>query len=235
MLKQRHAKPGSHTLPSAIRPALFQRMLELAVDVAPFRWKLSERLILIRTDIIGATTSEFSDGLEAGWADETDIKLIATHPEGYGSEVYNACVGRGDKCFCLKKHGEIVTYNWVAFRKCCLLCGFRSGVEFLPLLSNQVFTYGFYTYSKHRNKGLGTLLKSALYAALKRQDVDQVYSLIAADNPAPLRVHLHVGGRPERVVYAFRLRRFARVFLGQPNDPGLLSSFDQLMTASAKV
>lgn len=210
-------------LPEATRCAMVQRALDLGVRLAPFRWKLSLHSILFRMDLFDGPDTKGGKHVDLDWANERDLASIATHPEGYGWEAYDRCLRRGDACYRLKLDGEIVCYNWVAFHKCCLLCGFRSGVEFLPLRSGQVFTYDLYTYLKFRNRGFGAALKRALYGALRHRGVKSAYSSVTPDRVPSIRIQIRLGAEAERVLYAFRMRQFATVFLGPKNDPRLQS------------
>lgn len=151
-------------------------------------------------------------------ADSTDVEAMIAHPEGLSEKLYRNRVANGDSCYCLKRDGELLVYNWVRFTACCANCGRHDGFHFLPLQAGQAFTYDFYTYIKHRRQGLGGFLKAALLQDLQSKGVHEVLTIVEPGNESSLRVHMRLGYQPVTTAYGYSLFGVTRSFVGSARE-----------------
>lgn len=199
------------------RPLRF-RLLNLLVRWTPVASKYSHNSILFRKDLSRPDAVSRPGGYDFRLANAGDLEFIASHREALAKDVYAARLKRGDRCYCLARGDEVLSYNWVASSLCCVLCGFRRGIEFLPLKGSQAFTYDFYTYESNRGGGLGSLTKNLLLQELARQGVREVFTLVMPYSTASLKIHLKTGYEPLCMVYGYRLLGWSRTYFGGQED-----------------
>jgi len=144
--------------------------------------------------------------------DEGAIQQIMQHQEALPEAVYRQRIAQGDSCFILLNEKTVVAYNWVSHSKCAVYRGFAREVEFLVLNSEQAFTYDFYTYKNHRNKGYGLIVKQFLIKYLAQGGVKAMLTCVHHDNHASLAVHFNIGYKPIAVVYLARIMNWTISF-----------------------
>lgn len=199
------------------RPLRF-RVMNRIVRYAPVAKKYYHNAILLKKPLDGVESPAIPAGHDFRPATRDDLDFIIRHPEALPAQVYSNRLLRGDRCYCLSDGKEILSYNWVAYSSCCVLCGFERGIGFLPLSEGQAFTYDFYTYTARRGGGLGGLMKHLLLQELARQGMREVYTLVMPHGTASLKIHLKLGYEPLRMVYGYRLQGWSRTYYGQPKD-----------------
>lgn len=207
----------SDKLQYPVRPLRF-RLLNRLVRYVPVTEKYGHNSILFKKVLNERETIAVPAGYEFRLAGTGDLAAIAGHPEALAAAVYAKRRERGDRCYCFSDGEGIVSYNWVARRRCCVLCGYARGIEFLPLRTDQAFTYDFYTYKTRRGSGLGSLTKRLLVQALEREGVREVYTLVMPYSTASLKIHLRLGYEPVCMVYGYRVLGWSRTFYGKPGD-----------------
>lgn len=193
------------------RPARF-RLLNLLVRLFPSRSKYRNNAILLVRHINNASLKTEAGKYQFGWAEQNDINRIASHPEARSKDVYQTRLEKGDRCFCIKCNDEIIGYNWIAFQRCCHLCGSCYEFEFFPLNRNQAFTYDYYIYQKYRGQGMAISLKKQLIIALKSDGIDEIYTLVEPTNVPSMKIHLRLGYEPVCMVYSYRILNWRKSF-----------------------
>jgi len=143
-------------------------------------------------DISTHVARPLADGLSLSLASADEIRAIASHAEALRGADYQDRVRKGDVCYLLKANGEIVSYNWIRFDRCCVFCSYQWEIGFLPLNERQAFTYDFYTYRKHRRAGYGSLLKQHMLSDLRERGIQEVFSIVYRHNYDSLRIHLRL-------------------------------------------
>jgi ribosomal protein S18 acetylase RimI-like enzyme len=198
--------------------SVWVRALNLMVRLAPLRSKYYFNSILLRKRLSESQETPVGNGCRFGWATPEDIRAIATHTEALDEDVYAGRVANGDGCLCAKLGNEIVSYNWIRFTSCCVLCGFHREIGFLPLEPGQAFTYDFYTYSKYRRKHIGSSLKVFLLGALKQRGIQEVCTLVRPHNEISMKIQLRLGYEPVQMFYGYQLAGWKKVFSASACD-----------------
>lgn len=206
------------------RPLRF-RILNQIVRLTPVPVKYCHNAILMKKTPDEAMSPTVPDGHDFRPATRSDLDFIIKHPEALVRDVYTRRLNRGDQCYCLSDGKEILSYNWVAFSSCCVLCGFTHGIEFFPLSEGQAFTYDFYTYKSRQGGGFGTLAKNLLVSTLARQGIREIYTLVMPYSTASLKIHLRLGYEPVCMVYGYRILGWNRTFYGKPQDKAWLDEW----------
>jgi RimJ/RimL family protein N-acetyltransferase len=207
--------------------------MNLIVRYAPIARKYAHNAVLFRKVLGHLEAAGCPEGYSFREATPGDLDIIRNHPEALAPAVYARRLERGDRCYCLVQGGEILSYNWVAFSLCCILCGYDRGIEFFPLNDDQAFTYDFYTYKARRGGGHGGLMKQLLLQELARQGVREVMALVMPHSTASLKIHLKAGYEPMCLVYGYRLLGWSRTWTGHPKDRHRLDAWiDEFRTAN---
>jgi RimJ/RimL family protein N-acetyltransferase len=201
------------------------RALNMMARLAPVRSKYYLNSILLRKRLSGSLEVPASNDYRFDWAGPEDVRYIMAHSEALQGHVYDNRVTNGDRCFCAKQGGEIVSYNWIRFTSCCALCGFERGLSFLPLQSDQAFTYDFYTYSKYRGKHIGRLLKMHLLHALNEIGINEVYTLIRPHNEISMKIQLRLGYEPVQMIFGYQILKWKKVLYGSARDNQRMSQW----------
>lgn len=217
-----------------VRPLRF-RLMNRIVRYAPVTAKYHHNSILFRKTVDVPEIPVISAGYEFRPATREDLDFIMNHPEALMRDVYAKRLERGDRCYCLSNGKEIVSYNWVAFSLCCVLCGFDRGVEFFPLSKEQAFTYDFYTYKARRGGGLGSAAKQILVSTLAGQGIREVYTLVMPYSTASLKIHLRLGYEPMGMVYGYRILGWSRTYYGKAGEKKWLDAWIDNFRVSARV
>jgi len=188
----------------------------------PVKAKISLHAVLLEKRLDGLTRPDPRQGASVSVACKEDIEAIVEHPEALSKlVVYLNRIRNGDICFCLKQDDKLVSYNWIRFTTCCAYCGRRVGFGFIPLKQSQAFTYDFYTYKKHRGKGLGGYLKSCILFELQSRGITEVLTIIEPANEISLKIHARLDYEPVTVVFGYGIFNWTKTFLGSKKD-GLL-------------
>ena len=161
-------------------------------------------------------------------ASNAEIAQLAEHDEGLPLEVYQNRQLQGDRCICIYNKNELVSYNWLTFSRAGIYLGFKKEISFLNLLHNQVFSYDFYTYKKHRNMGYGTLLKSCIFQYLFSQNIDEILTCVHPDNGASLAVHVKQGYNLKRMVFCARIMEWNVSFFSNPKETKVYQAWFRL-------
>jgi GNAT superfamily N-acetyltransferase len=213
------------------RPAARFRIMNRLFGWLPVKSKLKFHALLLKKKLDSPEKPEARPGLGFSIASENDIEEISEHEEALAKQLYSRRVSNGDICYCLRKDGELVSYNWIRFTSCCAHCGRRVGFEFVPLERNQAFTYDFYTYKKYRGSGLGGYLKSHLLDDLHARGIDEVLSIVKPSNAISMRIHARLDYEPVMVVFGYSMFNCSKVFIGSEKD---LLRMQQWMAALAE-
>lgn len=151
-------------------------------------------------------------------ASAQELAQLAGHSEGLPADVYQKRMLQGDKCICLYHQNELVSYNWLAFVRAGIFLGLDKQINMMMLESNQVFTYDFYTYKAHRNRGYGKLLKSAIFQFALSEGIQEIITCVHADNAASLAVHIKQGYNLKSMVFCARIMDWTVSFLSTPHQ-----------------
>jgi GNAT superfamily N-acetyltransferase len=149
-------------------------------------------------------------------ASDQEVSQLACHAEGLPLDVYQKRLHEGDKCICLYHQNELVSYNWLAFVRAGIFLGLDKQINIMRLKANQVFTYDFYTYNAHRNRGYGKLLKSGIFQFALSERIHEVLTCVHADNAASLAVHIKQGYNLKSMVFCARIMDWTVSFLSTP-------------------
>ena len=207
------------------RPISF-RILNLLVGYIPLKKKYCHNSILMRKCLREvASPTDLPRDDEFSTADNMDIDAIMRHPEALPAKIYRKRLAAGDCCYCLRHHGEIIGYNWLSRDTCCILRGFEKGIEFLPLVEGQAFSYDFYVYKNHRRMGVGTAMKRQLLWLLRSQGYNEVFSVVMPNNLVSLKVHFSLGFDAEYMVYGYRIGDWVWTYYDREGDRSRLNSW----------
>jgi len=164
----------------------------------------------------------------SGWCTDRELLEIFRHPEARSRHVYKARLAAGHQCFFIRNNDHIASYAWAAFDA---FAGSRNQIRFGSLQTREVFCYDLYTYRAQRRHGFGRRAGNAFMHALKARGLKTGYGLIDVENIASMKLHIEVGWRPVRVVYAYRIGSCVRVIMG-PDDPSMRRCASSLVQAS---
>ena len=203
---------------------LFYRILNLAVRLAPTRWKYYGNTILFRTTLDNVPPVSVPVPYHWKWAGAEEIAFMDKHPEAEMRTAYPRRAAYGDRCVCLMKGEELAGFQWISLRSGCTWCDPRPSWEipFLPLKATQAFFYDLYVYKQFRGQGLGILLKRLSLRIVKEQGIEEVFALVSCDNLISLKLRIRTGDTPVRTVNFYRIRRWYKLFLGPLKDPQLM-------------
>jgi GNAT superfamily N-acetyltransferase len=203
---------------------LFYRMLNLAVRLAPTRWKFYGNTILFRKILDNVPPVSVPEPYRWKWASVEEIAFMDKNPEADMPTAYPRRAAYGDRCLCLMKGEELVGYQWISFRSGCTWCDPLPSWEipFLPLKATQAFGYDLYVYKQFRGQSLGILIRRLCLRILKEQGIEEVFSLVRFNNVISLKLRIRTGEEPERTVNYYRIRTWKKVFLGPLKTPQLM-------------
>ncbi len=199
-------------------PAIPVRILNRLHRVLPIKSKLILYSILFVKELGAETCPRDVQGVSFGLAEPEDLEVIKNHPEGLSNRVYSRRIRNGDQCYCLKRNGEVVCYNWVRFTTCCVFCGRKVSFNFMPLLPGQAFVYDLYTYEQYRGEGLGSYMKECLVYELCSKGIKEMWSIVEPGNSASIRIHIRLGSKMHALVYGFGLFNWTKTFFGSRRD-----------------
>ena len=143
-----------------------------------------------------------------------DIRYISEQPESLNYEVYKDRLSKGHICYCAYNQDEVMCYVWFSFNTCGLFFGTANEVKFLPLSSNQVYSYNLYTYNKFRKKGIASQLHRYCNLSLRAKGITERCSIIGPSFIASMKISLSNGFVPQRMVYVFGIKKYKKVFIG---------------------
>jgi GNAT superfamily N-acetyltransferase len=204
-------------------PALRIRLLNLFVRIFPRRFFVFFRactdakfsfhpLLLCRK--MSPTNSNLPSNYRFDLLNDHWLNTIISHKDALSAEVYRNRLVKGDCCYCLEADGELVAYQWITRDSCCIFRGMNHEIDFLPLTSTQAFTYDFYTYRTHRNKGYGSLLKKQVYKALSACGVNEVMSCVLSNNRESRNIHLREGFSLKALPHNYRIMNWTTTLWG---------------------
>jgi hypothetical protein len=193
--------------------------VSLAPDfVSKHRRNFVSRCFVLAKNISGARARPLPDGLTFFVLGDDDIRRLAKHEEARNKIDYFDRVRNGDICYGLSRDGELLTYNWIRFNRCCVFCSYAWELGFLPLSETQAFTYDFYTYKAQRKNGYGTLLKEHLLAELNSKGIDEVFSIVYRSNYASLSIHFRLDYEVRYLFNGYQLLDRSSHILIPPDD-----------------
>jgi GNAT superfamily N-acetyltransferase len=211
-------KFNNSNIEQAPAPALNIRLLDRLVRIFPRRLFI---LFSARTEakfsfhplLLCRSLSPANPDLPAGYAfdllNEDWLNAMIHHKEALPAAVYHNRLAKGDQCYCLAVNGELVAYQWVTRQTCCIFRGMDQEIDFLPLEPNQAFSYDFYTYRNHRNKGYGSLLKKHFYKAISEKGGSEIISCVLPNNKESRNIHLREGFSLKALPYNYRIKNWS--------------------------
>ena len=207
----------------------FFRLVGFVMRRVPIERKYWKEGVLWKTDLLSLKLDlAETTGCSFDWGDGNDVQFIARHPETSGKHpVHARRVEAGHRCFCARKGGKVVAFNWVSFDSGWVNFGKEGELSFFPLPNRSVFTDDLYTYTEARRQGIGAHLKAHQFASLRSMGIDTAYSYILLSNTAPLTLHLKLGSVPETLVYCLYLGNYRRAFMGTGGEAGRLKYWAQ--------
>ncbi len=200
------------------KPGIPFRIMNRVHALLPVKSKMKFQGLLLGKTLDAPAKPEAMEGVTFSVANHDDIVAMKEHPEALAKSLYDRRIENGDICLCLKKDGELVSYNWIRFTSCCARCGKRVSFSFIPLEKNQAFTYDFYTYKKFRGSGLGGYLKKCLLHELYTRGITEVLSIVKPSNDISLRIHVRLDYDLVTVVFGYCIYSWTKTFLGSKKD-----------------
>ena len=149
--------------------------------------------ILLKKDLSCDLPLLETNGYKFMQADVNDIRSICEHPESPDFEVYKDRLLRNHVCYCAKDNNEVMCYVWLCFDTCGLFFGTDKEVQFLPLASNQVYSYNLYTFNNHRHKGIASQLHNYCNISLKSKGITERLVIIGPSFIGSMKISLRNG------------------------------------------
>lgn len=119
--------------------------------------------------------------LEFGYVSPRELRQIEMIHKDYGFWPMVNLMFRGEKCFAIKKDGQIQSFMMIGFRE-----AYYGGTR-IKLKSNEAHLYYSWTLKPFRGKGLAEILRMKVYSLLQAQGRDTFYSFTDRHNLSGLK------------------------------------------------
>ena len=171
-------------------------------------------------------------GCEFAEARGEDIQSIIDHPESQRATKYSDRLSSGHICYCVKRGGKILGYQWIAYDSCCVIFATNMEIVFFPLKKKQAYLYDIFVFREFRRTGVASFLTKKTLFELGKKDFNELFVIISVGNIPSLASMLKCGFEPARMIYYYGFKNIKKMFFGTKNSNRMKSWKEYFMNKS---
>ena len=192
-------------------------------------------VLVMKKKIEDVSPLKSPEGVEFVEAGEKDIQSIIDHPESQGAAKYFKRLSDGHTCYCVKRDGKILGYQWIAYDSCCVNFATSREFVFFPLKKGQAFLYDIFVFRKFRRIGVASFLAKKTVVELGKKGIVELFVLVSVGNIPSSALMLINGFEPVRVIYYYGFKKVKKMFFGIKNSGRMKEWKEYLMNKSGLI